>query len=137
MAKLLVNIDVDDIERALRFYSEAFDLKVGRRLGNDFVELVGAEAPLYLLLKREGTPPFQGATVSRTYQRHWSPVHLDLVVPDIKLAIERALSAGATLEQEPEEEPYGLLALLSDPFGNGFCFLQFTGRGYDEIAAPS
>ena len=26
---------------------------------------------------------------------------------------------------------------LSDPFGNGFCFLQFTGRGYDEIATPS
>src|SRR5687768_12502022 len=122
MAKLLVNIDVDDIERALRFYNEAFDLKVGRRLGNDFVELVGGEVPLYLLRKREGTAPFDGATVSRTYQRHWSPVHLDLVVPDIEAAVARALRAGATLEQAPEQEPYGLLALLSDPFGNGFCF---------------
>jgi hypothetical protein len=26
------------------------------------------------------------------------------------------------------------LALLADPFGNGFCLLQFTGRGYDAIA---
>lgn len=135
MANLLVNIDVDDIERALRFYSEAFDLKLGRRLGNDFVELVGAQAPIYLLLKREGTAPFQGATVSRHYRRHWSPVHLDLVVSDIQASIERALRAGATLEREPEAEPYGLLALLSDPFGNGFCFLQFTGRGYDEIVS--
>ena len=23
---------------------------------------------------------------------------------------------------------------FADPFGNGFCLLQFTGRGYDEIA---
>jgi hypothetical protein len=22
---------------------------------------------------------------------------------------------------------------MADPFGHGFCFLQFTGRGYDEI----
>jgi len=26
--------------------------------------------------------------------------------------------------------------LLADPFGNGFCLIQFTGRGYDEIAKP-
>jgi len=27
-----------------------------------------------------------------------------------------------------------LLALMADPFGHGFCFVQFLGRGYDEIA---
>jgi len=42
---------------------------------------------VYLLLKRQGTRPFQGATVSRSYQRHWAPVHLDLVVPDIQLLL--------------------------------------------------
>jgi hypothetical protein len=26
------------------------------------------------------------------------------------------------------------LALMADPFGNGFCLVQFLGRGYDEIA---
>jgi hypothetical protein len=32
------------------------------------------------------------------------------------------------------EHAYGRLALLADPFGNGFCLLEFSGRGYDEIA---
>jgi len=25
-------------------------------------------------------------------------------------------------------------SLLADPFGNGFCLLEFVGRGYDAIA---
>jgi len=25
-------------------------------------------------------------------------------------------------------------ALMADPFGHGFCFVQFLGAGYDEIA---
>jgi catechol 2,3-dioxygenase-like lactoylglutathione lyase family enzyme len=29
---------------------------------------------------------------------------------------------------------WGRLALMADPFGHGFCFVQFLGRGYDEIA---
>ena len=32
---LLLNIDVPDVETALRFYTTAFDLKVGRRFGGD------------------------------------------------------------------------------------------------------
>jgi hypothetical protein len=24
--------------------------------------------------------------------------------------------------------------MFSDPFGNGFCLIEFTGRGYDAIA---
>lgn len=133
MAQLLINIDVDDLERAVRFYCEAFELREGRRLGDDFFELLGAEAPLYLLLKSKQTLPFDGATAARDYARHWCPVHLDLVVPDIALAVKRAVNAGAKLEKPTEQTPYGLLALLSDPFGHGFCFLQFQGRGYDEL----
>jgi hypothetical protein len=26
------------------------------------------------------------------------------------------------------------MALMADPFGNGYCFVEFLGRGYDEIA---
>jgi predicted enzyme related to lactoylglutathione lyase len=29
---------------------------------------------------------------------------------------------------------WGRIAVLSDPFGNGFCLIQFLNRGYDEIA---
>jgi predicted enzyme related to lactoylglutathione lyase len=60
-------------------------------------------------------------------------VHLDFVVDDVEAATKRALAAGATLEQEAQAHAYGRLAMLADPFGNGFCLLEFRGRGYDEI----
>ena len=133
MPRLLINLDVDDIERAIAFYTQGLGLHVGRRFDGEFVELLGAEAPLYLLQKSAGSAPFAGARHGRSYARHWTPVHLDFVVPDIELALTRALDAGATLEGAVSEHAYGRLALLSDPFGNGFCLLEFRGRGYDEL----
>ena len=60
-------------------------------------------------------------------------MHLDFVVQDIHSALKRAQTAGAVVERDVATHAYGLLALLADPWGNGFCLLQFTGRGYDEI----
>jgi predicted enzyme related to lactoylglutathione lyase len=134
MAHLLVNVDVPDLERAILFYTEAFELRLGRRLGPDFAELLGAELAIYLLLKSPGTPPFSRAQTTRTFERHWTPVHFDVVVTDIDSALLRAENAGATRESPIQDHPYGRLVLLSDPFGHGFCLLQFQGRGYDEIA---
>jgi len=129
---LLVNIDVDDLEKATRFYCDAMGLSVGRRF-DGWLELIGAAAPIYLLPKAAGTPVSPRAKPTRDYGRHWTPVHLDFVVPDIDAAVERAVAAGATLERAAARHAYGQLALLADPWGNGFCLLQFTGRGYDEI----
>jgi predicted enzyme related to lactoylglutathione lyase len=134
MAKLLVNVDVDDLERATRFYTEAFQLTVGRRFGPFAVELLGAEAPIYLLRKKPGTPPFEGAPPVRTYDRHWTPVHMDFAVDDIETAVARAEAAGARLDGPIRNSGFGRMALMADPFGHGFCLLQFTGRGYDEVA---
>lgn len=133
MPALLVNLDVDDVERAVRFYTEGLSLSLGRRFDSGFVELLGAGAPIYLLGKSAGTKPFVGAERGREYSRHWTPVHLDFVVEDLDAALARAVRAGATLEDPPSEHAYGRLALLSDPFGHGFCLLQFQGKGYDEL----
>jgi lactoylglutathione lyase len=137
MTNVLLNIDVDDITRAIRFYTEAFGLRVGRRFGEDFLELMGAPVPIYLLANRAGTAPFSGADGARTYTRHWSPLHLDFVVDDMELALARAERAGATREGPVRQEPYGLLATLSDPFGHGFCLLEFRGPGYDALLSGS
>lgn len=134
MPRVLLNLDVDDIERAVAFYTAALELRVGRRFDEGFVELLGAEAPIYLLLKVAGTAPFEGADKTRDYARHWTPLHLDFVVADLDSAISRALAAGAVLESPPSQHAYGRLALLHDPFGHGFCLLQFEGKGYDELA---
>lgn len=134
MVQLLVDIDVPDLEEGVRFYTQALPLHVGRRLGPDFVELLGAAAPIYLLANQAGTVPFAGAVARRDYGRHWTPVHLDFAVDDLEAAVRRAELAGATSEGEISDHAWGRMALMSDPFGNGFCLLQLTERGYDEIA---
>ena len=134
MPALIVNIDVDDLERATRFYTAALGLHLGRHFGGGGVELLGAEAPIYLLVARPGTPPFAGAQATRAYGRHWTPVHLDFAVDDLEGAVRRAEEAGAKVEVPIERHKWGRIAVLADPFGHGFCLLQFQGRGYDEIA---
>lgn len=131
---LLVNVDVDDLEAGERFYCAALGLVVGRRFGSAAVELRGASSPIYLLRKEEGSRVSAATDAVRAYERHWTPVHLDFVVEDVERAVERAVSAGATIEAPVAIQRWGKLALLADPFGNGFCFVQFLGRGYDEIA---
>jgi predicted enzyme related to lactoylglutathione lyase len=130
---VLVNIDVDDLEKGTRFYCDGLGLKVGRRF-DGWIELVGSSSPLYLLPKPDGSAISPVNDQKRDYERHWTPVHLDFVVPDIGEALRRTLVAGATLERDVTNHAYGRLALLSDPFGNGFCLIEFRGRGYDEIA---
>jgi predicted enzyme related to lactoylglutathione lyase len=135
MAKLLVNIDVNDLDAGIRFYTHAFALRVGRRFGRHACELLGAEAPLYVLVKGEGTTPFAHAEHKRDYHRHWTPVHLDFEVDDLEAAMARAEKAGAKRESgEIEVTAWGRIVQYADPFGNGFCLLQFTGDGYDTIA---
>jgi predicted enzyme related to lactoylglutathione lyase len=137
MARLLVNLDVDDLEQGVRFYTSVLGLRVGRRFGADFVELLGGEAPMYLLVAPPGTAPFPGATERRDYRRHWTPVHLDFAVEDLDATLERAVAAGAKVEAPVAQRAWGRIAVLADPFGHGFCLLQFEGRGYDQIATSS
>jgi predicted enzyme related to lactoylglutathione lyase len=130
----LINIDVDDLDKATHFYEMAFGLKVGRRFGADGVELLGSSAPIYLLFKAAGTAVSSTVPLRRSYGRHWTPVHLDFVVEEIESAVRQAVAAGARLESAIATHKWGRLALMADPFGHGFCFVQFLGRGYDEIA---
>jgi predicted enzyme related to lactoylglutathione lyase len=133
MARLLLNLDVDDIERAIEFYTAALGLTLGRRFDEEFVELTGGEIPIYLLAKDAGSAPFDAAKTRRDYERHWTPLHLDFAVDDIDAALARVRKAGGSVESEISEHVYGRLALCADPFGHGFCLLEFRGRGYGEI----
>jgi predicted enzyme related to lactoylglutathione lyase len=134
MSTLLVNVDVGDLQRGIDFYTRAFGLRTARRLGGNIVELIGAEIPIYLLEKAVGSPAGAGLAQRRDYGRHWTPVHLDFVVPDIRAAVASAQDAGARLEGDVRTESWGHIAHLADPFGNGICIIEFLGRGYDEIA---
>jgi len=129
--KQLINIDVPDLAAAERFYIGAFGLQRGRRLGPRVQEMLGGGVPVYLLENTAGS--IAAATAMRDYQRHWMPVHLDVVVDYLEPALTRALAAGAIQEGEIREAPWGRIVQLADPFGHGWCLLQFLGRGYDEL----
>jgi len=131
--QLRVCIDVDDLDKGIAFYTRALGLTVGRRLGKNWAELLGAQVPVDLLAEKPGTAPIPVAGSLRDYRRHWTPVHLDWPVAELDAAVGRAQAAGATLEGGIREKKWGRLAILADPFGNGFCLLEFRGRGYDEL----
>ncbi|MDR6695889.1 MULTISPECIES: VOC family protein [Stenotrophomonas] len=128
----IVNLDVPDLAAAETFYTAAFDLRVGRRLGPGALELLGGPTPLYLLQNDAGSAATEDGDV-RDYERHWTPVHLDWVVADIDAALARAVAAGAALERPVRERLWGTIAVLSDPFGHGFCLIQFSDAGYNAL----
>jgi catechol 2,3-dioxygenase-like lactoylglutathione lyase family enzyme len=130
-------IDVDDLERGIAFYTQGLGLRLGRRLGEDWAELLGGSSPIDLLANGAGTAPLgQAQPQRRDYGRHWTPVHLDFVVQGIDAAAQRLVALGATLERPISDRRWGRMASMADPFGHGIDLLEFKGRGYDEILQP-
>jgi predicted enzyme related to lactoylglutathione lyase len=131
--EMLINIDVDDLEKGVAFYRDALGLRLEWRLFNGTVaEMSGASSKIHLLASPDGSVAGPQTSILRSYRRHWTPVHLDFQVEDIERAVSQALAAGAGLEGEIRTFNWGRIATLSDPFGHGFCLLQFIGKGYDE-----
>ncbi|HLL54657.1 MAG TPA: VOC family protein [Myxococcaceae bacterium] len=133
MTQLRICIDVDDLEKAITFYTEALGLKLGRRFGKEMAELLGGSSSIDLLVKPAGSSAVTGSKTVRSYQRHWTPVHLDFVVRDIDTVVRRAQALGAVLEGGIQGKTWGRIALMADPFGHGFCLLEFQGAGYDAL----
>ena len=133
MNEILVNIDVPNLEDGVAFYSNGLSFEKLRVFGGRVAEMSAGNCRVYLLAKSEGTPSTTFNEQHRPYMRHWTTVHLDVSVPRIESALEKAQAAGGTLESGPETHEWGTIAELSDPFGNGFCIIQFTEAGYDAI----
>lgn len=133
---LRICVDVSDLERGVAFYRDGLGLRPGRRLGDKWAEMLGAPSPIDLLGEPAGQPPSPRVSAPRDYARHWTPVHLDFVVSDLEAAVRRAVAAGATIDHDIAARPWGRIAVLADPFGNGFCLLEMRGRGYDEMFQP-
>ncbi len=134
MPGLLVNVDVPDLAAGEAFYTGGLGLVAGRRFGGDVVELLGGDAPLYLIARPAGRREEAYGAVTRDYARHWTPVHLDFVVDDLDAAVARVTAAGATPQGGVRPAGYGRIATFADPFGHGLCLIQFNAEGYDAIA---
>lgn len=123
--KILINVDVPNLPAAIRFYTAALGLTHARTLDDDVAELTGAAATIYLLQKPGGSLAVQTPPIARSFQRHWTPVHFDLVVEDVDAAAERAIAAGAVRETGHIDWRGSRCLSFRDPFGHGFCFIQF------------
>ncbi len=83
--------------------------------------------------KAEGGAAFAGGP-ARSFARHWTPLHLDLLVSDLDVSIERATDAGAIIERAAQSHDWGRIAGIADPFGHGWCLIQLSAAGYDAVA---
>ena len=126
--------EVAELERGITFYCDGLGLSLKRRLGPNWVELDGANLPIFLLGDRPAMADLGGKRVRRSFARHWTPVHLDFVVPDLDTAVARLTGLGASLDRPVQSREYGRIANMADPFGNGFDLIEFSGAGYDRIS---
>jgi predicted enzyme related to lactoylglutathione lyase len=120
-----VYVDVSDLERGIDFYARGLGLRLGRRLEPRWVEMTGAPLPLHLLEQPAGSVVGGSA---RDYGRHWTPVHLDFIVPSLERAVDGVCAAGGRLDREVQERAWegkpARMANVADPFGNGLCLLE-------------
>jgi predicted enzyme related to lactoylglutathione lyase len=124
MLSVSLSIDVPDMAKGIRFYADAFGFSKISEPYPGVAVLRAGTLTITLLEKREQTKPSPNGQDLRHYDRHWTPVHLDIHVDDLPAALDKALEAGASKEQFFENAEHGSAAFCADPFGHGFCLLE-------------
>jgi predicted enzyme related to lactoylglutathione lyase len=119
-----VSVDVPDMAEGKRFFAEAFGFETVFEPVPGVSVLRAGEGTMVLLEKPAGSQPSPNTAEVRRYERHWTPVHLDIHVEDLEAAMERAAAAGAVVEQVFENAEHGSAAFCADPFGHGFCLIE-------------
>lgn len=103
---------VRDLDRSIRFWSEALDYKFKREPDIDFAILIPKQGEGIQL-------SLNAAVTSDKPKRH----HLDLFTPDQEQEVERLLKLGAQ-RVDWRYEPGADYVVLADPDGNTFCVVQ-------------
>jgi uncharacterized glyoxalase superfamily protein PhnB len=81
------------------------------RIGHAEISIGGAEVML--------SDPYPEMDVVSPLELGGTTTTLHLTVPDVDAVFSRAAAAGATIEREPTDQPYGLRSMtLRDPFGH-------------------
>jgi catechol 2,3-dioxygenase-like lactoylglutathione lyase family enzyme len=126
-AAVSVSIDVPSLAQGIAFYCGAFGFTEKARPVPGVVILHGLNIEICLLEKPAGSRPSPNTSDRRTFERHWTPVHLDFHVEDLRAALQRVEALGARREQVFENPEHGSVAFCSDPYGHGFCLLERKG----------
>lgn len=78
---------------------------------------------IYLLKRETGTNPSPDPSTARSFERHWTPVHLDFGVEDVNESAALVIEHGGQVEGG-ESGDWGAIAFCVDPFGHGFCLIK-------------
>ena len=89
-----ISIDVPNLTDAIRFYTSAFGFTESSAPVPAVAVLRAGTTKICLLEKRAGTRASTHTEETRRYERHWTPVHLDIHVDDLEAALARALDSG-------------------------------------------
>ena len=122
MSKVSIAIDVPDLDKAMAFYENALGCEEKKRSKNSGIVSAG-NVDIYFLQKAGGTNPLVNGDGARSYDRHWTPVHLDFLVDDVQGAAAKVVELGGAREGG-EAADWGEIAYCADPFGNGFCIIR-------------
>ena len=123
----LVNVRylVDDVERAVAFYTEHFGFELRSSAAPAFADVV--RGPLRLLLsgpKSSAGRPMPDGRVPEP--GGWNRIHL--IVDDIDREVARLREAGLTFRNDVVTGPGGQQILVEDPAGNPIELFQPAGR---------
>jgi catechol 2,3-dioxygenase-like lactoylglutathione lyase family enzyme len=113
----LVNVRymVDDVERAVDFYTTHFGFEVRTSFAPAFADVVRGN--LRLLLSGPTSSAGRAMPDGRTPQPGgWNRIHF--IVDDIAAEVERLRAAGLTFRNDIVTGPGGQQILLEDPSGN-------------------
>ncbi len=122
-ASVHFSIDVPDLAAGLRFYGAVFGFVETARPFPTMAVLDANNATVCMHEKAAGSRSSSGGAEVRRYERHWTPVHLDLHVHDLDVVLAKVRAEGGAIESEFRTQGPMPVAFCSDPFGNGFCVI--------------
>ena len=100
-------IEVGELERGIEFYCRGLGLELKRQLSPSWVELSGANLPIFLLANRPPVAILGSMTVPRSLGRHLTPVHLDFIVTDLDRAVAQLIELAGSRYPGSRLRPHG------------------------------
>ncbi|GAB3448310.1 VOC family protein [Actinophytocola sediminis] len=113
-----VVLGVEDLQRALRFWTQALD----------YIPRDQPEPDWVVLRPREGTGPGLSLGTSQTPVQPRPRVHLDLYTTTPNAEIDRLLALGASRVDWTDYPPDADFTVLADPEGNRFCVIDTSSH---------
>jgi lactoylglutathione lyase len=111
----VLTIKVDDMEKALEFYTKVLDFEISKHYGENIVSLVHNEIPIVLEKNEE-------ASESRSQK-----VLLGILSENLDEDVNRLRDKGAKiLFDESRPCPPGRYNMIEDPFGNQLELVEFS-----------